>query len=1477
MAEPNPHSIDLLRNRAPHPNPFARLQVSVLARLPCRHARLQVGSCMGMLDFMSAGSSNLERISAAPVTRPGDLEFGRQLKKNQIYATGTLSLQFPAPRSAPNRSRGRTQPCLFFWGTWLEAGCAGYRERWRILGAAPTTQTCLADVYMRGGHIPYMPPTRLLQPPWKIRIASFIPLGGLQHPQNPTHAESTCGERWAHTRLSFCRVARDPAAPAAEKQSKSVDGSHSDVGVPGRVARREAPSSAQTHPDPLRGPLRLLVRLLGCRTIKSPKKAAGGRAPPALQYRVHPCAVGPGFTLCGAVARRSNTRCFVFPATQLSALPHPCEKPAPAHDGAPADRRDSPGCTALIARVDTPAASFVRANQVAGVQMHRCERVLNGYGLALPGRIRSALGHETPAPSVSTISSTRLLPSYRYPRLRSAAQKGRYLASLSREDSFRRPGASLSIYRAETSSPPRFRPSEKRPVNCFRRLKPRGGVVSQPYLHTANPPVWRRLDDETPGFKTPARTEYYRREHPLTQNTHSFRPHLPKFRTESLAPAFLIVVSSMRFVSAPSPCPDICRGKPRSVVSVAALSRLGASQIGAESFLAIKTQLSEHLDVLHSGMKLEEKAAGGQRPVSVAKGWRNLERPASNLVSYSARSRRVAARLIAPRPANLARRIQGQRTAAFYRKNWAVFKRPTSCLTDAAAAVSTSSTDETRPVQWRVPGSDPHFRPILTAQGRVWLSRGASPDPPCARVDPPPARTTRHSVGPASAPAIQDLRRDFEWPTAQPTRSCCFGPHEVCRCMAGRAGKEAGEMRATGRTEQRQRGCLPGLQSPSPHRTGWLACADTDDVLRGLRERNPAAAGLVVLTRRLSVPPTHPRSSYEVNGRGHKRAVAAHAYNSSSRICTPRFQLTLAPDFPLATRPGRGLSIVVHLLEDQANNLRILEEAWRGRDGDGLAIRNRRKDRILFKKDGAESSPTDYFRVLRMRDLGTRDLETRYQCSMGCLREGFELEQTGNLARVRIVFIRKYLRWWSYRDSPGTRRECEPPCVVRAQDGCAALGQMKRPEKKPCQTLSWAADSHLGYCLDTPGEVLGVPDFEFEVGDVVREMFGLGRAGGAFGTAAFDINAPWGVPTVIPSCGGGKHRRERRTWRVQDKVGDVDIGASIANGLLAVEVSKCPEAGIRSGLAVSVDFDPDNPVAVAQFRELVEAASAVFRTYSDEKKRALEAVKTLNMYTKIDFIGSTLPEDALLYSMTRLVFRAGELQPRWKNYNARNASVVLLLSPAHRSRVCHSGISSDLRETRSGGCRNRAMSRGINCDAQQPYQGHMRPVKPYLCASLSDYVAGLLADPEIVRLINEAPDNFMKALGKPPPIFVNVWEAQSMKNLKGPVPGKHFADRGDRMRIALRLHSDLISIPEYILSDVYSTASTKLQFNFDIEFLELGFVVGATSRLLEATFAEVPYIVDLATYRLLLESHHRRRIAPVIPPLIRWSWGKRGK
>ncbi|KAJ7131853.1 hypothetical protein C8R43DRAFT_956816 [Mycena crocata] len=377
-----------------------------------------------------------------------------------------------------------------------------------------------------------------------------------------------------------------------------------------------------------------------------------------------------------------------------------------------------------------------------------------------------------------------------------------------------------------------------------------------------------------------------------------------------------------------------------------------------------------------------------------------------------------------------------------------------------------------------------------------------------------PAPTTRRSVGPASAPAIQDLWRDFEWPRHS-RRVLAVSVHmNSAGAWYGGLGRmsESGEM--TGADAGGRNACdgpygAALTRSPSPHRTGWLACADTVEVLRGLRERNPAAAGLVLLTRQ-------------------KRAVAAHLAPPHPRTRLPPRNLTgtwvfseRAPGFCLA---GSGLSrisptpsIVVHT-EDQANVLRILKEAregW-GRLGYTKSDKDvRDKQWIRSKKNRAESS-TYYFRVLRMRDLGTRDLETRYQCSMGCLREGFELEQTG--------------------DSPGTRRECEPPRVVRAQDGCAALGQMKRPEVEGEETTHRYAsgDGHdllggglaFAVLLDTPGEVLGVPDFEFEVGDVVRETFGLGRAGGVFGAAAFDINTPWGVPTVIPSCGRSEERSE---------------------------------------------------------------------------------------------------------------------------------------------------------------------------------------------------------------------------------------------------------------------------------------------------------------------------------------------------------------
>ncbi|KAJ7166526.1 hypothetical protein C8R43DRAFT_946074 [Mycena crocata] len=114
--------------------------------------------------------------------------------------------------------------------------------------------------------------------------------------------------------------------------------------------------------------------------------------------------------------------------------------------------------------------------------------------------------------------------------------------------------------------------------------------------------------------------------------------------------------------------------------------------------------------------------------------------------------------------------------------------------------------------------------------------------------------------------------------------------------------------------------------------------------------------------------------------------------------------------------------------------------------------------------------------------------------------------------------------------------------------------------------------------------------------------------------ASRSIQAIYNARRSVPA------RREPRNTRL-----DIEVAVEVQRRASEAEAS----------LAVSVDFDPDNPVAVAQLRELVEAASTVFRTCkrslektksdSDEKKRALEAVKTLNM--KIDFIGSTLPEE----------------------------------------------------------------------------------------------------------------------------------------------------------------------------------------------------------------------------------------------------------
>jgi hypothetical protein len=111
-------------------------------------------------------------------------------------------------------------------------------------------------------------------------------------------------------------------------------------------------------------------------------------------------------------------------------------------------------------------------------------------------------------------------------------------------------------------------------------------------------------------------------------------------------------------------------------------------------------------------------------------------------------------------------------------------------------------------------------------------------------------------------------------------------------------------------------------------------------------------------------------------------------------------------------------------------------------------------------------------------------------------------------------------------------------------------------------------------------------------------------------------------------------------------------------------------------------------------------------------------------------------------------------------------------------------------------CRNRIIGSGgpsvCGTDLLQTRNGQLRPIKPYVVASFSEYLARSLADPEVERLCNEACDN-VKATLKDPEIMTNAFDAKFMRSFEGPVRGQLFIDRGDKIRLAFAIHVDFFN------------------------------------------------------------------------------------
>jgi hypothetical protein len=89
--------------------------------------------------------------------------------------------------------------------------------------------------------------------------------------------------------------------------------------------------------------------------------------------------------------------------------------------------------------------------------------------------------------------------------------------------------------------------------------------------------------------------------------------------------------------------------------------------------------------------------------------------------------------------------------------------------------------------------------------------------------------------------------------------------------------------------------------------------------------------------------------------------------------------------------------------------------------------------------------------------------------------------------------------------------------------------------------------------------------------------------------------------------------------------------------------------------------------------------------------------------------------------------------------------------------------------------------------------GHPRPIKPFVTASFTDYLARSLADPEVERLSKQACDDAMTNIQNPPDESTNIFNADFMRTFGGPIAGELFVNRGSKVRLAFAMHVDFFN------------------------------------------------------------------------------------
>jgi hypothetical protein len=95
-----------------------------------------------------------------------------------------------------------------------------------------------------------------------------------------------------------------------------------------------------------------------------------------------------------------------------------------------------------------------------------------------------------------------------------------------------------------------------------------------------------------------------------------------------------------------------------------------------------------------------------------------------------------------------------------------------------------------------------------------------------------------------------------------------------------------------------------------------------------------------------------------------------------------------------------------------------------------------------------------------------------------------------------------------------------------------------------------------------------------------------------------------------------------------------------------------------------------------------------------------------------------------------------------------------------------------------------------NSSLLELHNGQSRPLKPFLMPSFREYLAKLLANKEIERIIDSSCDSAFSSLNDGERPTNNPFDAEFLRTFEGPIPGQLFIDRGDKVRLAFAIHVD---------------------------------------------------------------------------------------